>query len=53
MVPPFHAIANNPVNTLDGLRAFLMDPHGRMPKIHISRADIDDIIAYLSSLKKK
>ena len=50
--PPFQAIANNPANTADGLRAFIADPHGQMPKIHIPRQAIDDILAYLQSLKK-
>jgi hypothetical protein len=34
-------------------RAFLLAPHPPMPDLNLSRADIDDISAYLDSLKTK
>ena len=47
--PSFHTIAGhlNP----DELRAFLTHPHGAMPDLALSRAEIDDLIAYIASLR--
>lgn len=33
------------------MRAFLSHPHGAMPDLALSRAEIDDLIAYIGSLK--
>lgn len=52
-IPTFMAIAARPNVTLDGLRAFLADPHGRMPPLVLSRADIDNLAAYILSLRAK
>ncbi len=52
-VPGFAVIANRPGVTADGLRAFLSAPHGRMPDLSLSRADIDNAAAYLLSLKAR
>jgi len=35
----------------DQLRAFLTHPHGAMPDLALSRAEIDDLIAYIETLK--
>jgi hypothetical protein len=35
-----------------GLRAFLQTPHDRMPDLHLTRNEIDDVAAYILSLKK-
>lgn len=35
------------------VRAWLADPHPPMPDLHLSREEIDDIVAYLSSLPRK
>ena len=32
------------------LRGFLIHPHGEMPNLSLSRAEIDDLIAYIQSL---
>jgi cytochrome c len=34
------------------LRAWLNSPHPPMPNMHLSRAEIDDVIAYLESLTR-
>jgi len=52
-VPTFFAIADHPSTTETGLRAFLSTPHGKMPDIMLSREQIDDIIAYILSLKSQ
>ncbi len=49
--PPFETIANDPMVTEDGLRAWLADPHPPMPKFDLTRTEIDTIIAYIKSLK--
>ena len=47
--PSFHIIAGHldPGQT----RAFLTKPHGAMPDLSLSRAEIDDLIAYIGGLK--
>ena len=47
--PTFHTIAHK----LDRgqLRAFLSHPHGKMPDLALTRAEIDDLIDYIESLK--
>lgn len=51
--PPFETIANDPHVSERGLRAWLAEPHPPMPNLHLSRMEIDDVIAYLESLKVK
>ncbi|MGC2412201.1 MAG: cytochrome c [Stellaceae bacterium] len=47
--PAFHIIAGH----LDPgeMRAFLTHPHGAMPDLALSRAEIEDLIAYIQSLR--
>ena len=52
-VPGFAVIANRPGVTTDGLRTFLSTPHGRMPNLTLSNNDIENVVAYLLSLKGK
>lgn len=51
-VPSFQAMANNSAFTDRRLLAWLFDPHPPMPSIHLSTQEIDDIVAYIRSLKK-
>ena len=51
--PPFAAIANDPMRTDDRLRAWLTNPHPPMPNPGLSRLEIENVIAYLASLRKK
>jgi len=48
-VPPFADIARRRTDA-KALAAFLIDPHPKMPDMHLSRTEIDDIIAYIRSL---
>lgn len=50
-VPSFMAIANDPKRSPSALRAWLTRPHPPMPNMNLSRAEIEDIVAYLESLK--
>jgi mono/diheme cytochrome c family protein len=49
---PFEVIANDPMVTENGLRAWLADPHPPMPNFELTRTEIDAIIAYIKSLKR-
>jgi mono/diheme cytochrome c family protein len=50
-VPTFPAVARMPSTTGMSLRAFLLTPHARMPDIQMSREQVDDIAAYILSLR--
>jgi mono/diheme cytochrome c family protein len=48
--PSLQTIARSGMTT-DQLRAFLSDPHGAMPDLSLTRAEIDDLIGYIGSLR--
>ena len=48
---PFAAMARDPKATAGRLRAFLVKPHGQMPELHLTRQEIENLIAYIESLK--
>jgi mono/diheme cytochrome c family protein len=50
-VPSFVALANRPDRDLAWVRTWLTDPHPPMVGINLSRAQIDEVIAYLRSLQ--
>lgn len=49
--PSFPAIARKKDLTPMSLNVFLQTPHHRMPDLHLSREEIDDVIAYLLRLR--
>jgi len=49
--PPFAAMARNPKVTPDRLRGFLVKPHGGMPDLTLTRQEIENLVAYIESLK--
>jgi mono/diheme cytochrome c family protein len=51
-VPTFSSIARMKSTTEMSLAAFLSTPHGRMPDFSLSRTDIQDVSAYILSLRK-
>jgi mono/diheme cytochrome c family protein len=51
-VPSFVSLANRPDRSLGWVRLWLMDPHPPMVGLNLSRAQIDDIVAYLRSLQR-
>lgn len=51
--PAFAAIADMASTTPLALRAFLQTPHAQMPDLHLSRDEIDDLTAYILSLRRK
>lgn len=51
--PPFAAVAAMKSTTPMSLHAFLVTPHANMPDLHLSRDEIDDLSAYILSLRRK
>jgi mono/diheme cytochrome c family protein len=49
--PTWSSIANRPGMTEARLRAFLDKPHGGMPDFKLAGKDIDNVVAYILSLK--
>ena len=47
--PSFRTIAST--RTADQLRAFLSHPHGAMPDLSLTRAEIDDLVGYIETLR--
>src|SRR5579863_1804462 len=50
--PPFATMAQSSTFSADRLAYLLYDPHPRMAKLALSRGAIEDIAAYIESLKK-
>ena len=50
-VPSFTAIASRPDWTRERLQAFIMTPHRPMPGIPMGLPEINDLVAYIRSLK--
>jgi cytochrome c len=48
--PSFPTIAKSGMSA-DQLHAFLSHPHGAMPDLALTRTEIDDLIAYIQSLR--
>ena len=51
--PTFIAIANMKSTTIVALRVFLQTPHARMPDLHLSRDEIDDLAGFILSLRSR
>jgi hypothetical protein len=49
--PPFEEIAKRPNFSENGLMAFLLNPHAKMPNMNLSRIEAGDIAAYVGKLK--
>jgi cytochrome c len=48
--PSFQAVAHSGI-TADQLRGFLSHPHGAMPDLSLTREEVDDLIAYINTLR--
>jgi mono/diheme cytochrome c family protein len=51
--PTFSAIANRRDRTETEMEAWLTDPHPVMPDLKLSRTQIDDLIAFIESLREE
>ena len=49
VAPAFADLATS--RTSDEIRGFLVNPHGAMPNIQLERRQIEDVVAYIGSLK--
>ena len=52
-VPTFPGVARMPSTMAMSLRVFLQTPHSLMPNMQLSRAETDDVIAYILSLRAR
>jgi mono/diheme cytochrome c family protein len=50
--PSFPSIAERRRDDQAWLRAWLISPHPPMPNLNLSRAEIDNIVAYLGNLSR-
>jgi mono/diheme cytochrome c family protein len=50
--PALAAIAAMPATTQASLNAFLQTPHAKMPSLIFSGAELNDLIAYILSLRR-
>ena len=50
-VPSLRALASRPDQTPQRLQAFIMMPHRPMPGIPLELAEVNDIVAYILSLR--
>lgn len=51
--PPFQAIADMVSTTGMSLRVFLQTPHAPMPDYQLSQAELDGVVAYILSLRRR
>jgi mono/diheme cytochrome c family protein len=51
--PSFRAVAAQQSITPMALSVWLQTPHHRMPDLHLTRNEIDDVSAYILSLREK
>ena len=51
-VPTLESIANDPRRSPEWVRQWLNDPHPPMPNLPLTRAQIEDVVAYLGSLSR-
>lgn len=51
-VPSFASIANMPSTTTTSLKGFLSVTHGQMPDLSLARSEIENVSAYILSLRK-
>jgi len=52
VAPPWVSIANDPTKTDEILRAWLAMPQGQMEHITLTRQQINDVLAYIHTLRK-
>ena len=52
VAPTFASIAQQRDRTSPFVRAWLLNPHPPMPKLELSRSDVDELMAYIDSLRR-
>lgn len=51
--PDFTAVAKQRSTTAGSLKAFLRSDHERMPNFNLKPTEIDDVVAYILSLRRR
>jgi mono/diheme cytochrome c family protein len=51
--PPFTALAKRPDFDAAKIAFFLLDPHPKMPNMALSRAEANDLAAYIATLSER
>jgi cytochrome c len=51
-VPTLESISNDPRRSPEWVRQWLNDPHPPMPNLPLTRAQIEDVVAYLENLSR-
>ena len=49
---PFAMVARDPAWDDDALRAYIRDPHPQMPQFELTPEGLDDVVAYIRSLRE-
>ena len=49
--PTFYSVMNVENRSAEFLSGWLINPHGAMPDPNLSRSEIDDIVAYMQTLR--
>ena len=50
-VPSFEGISNRADFDAEKIKVFLVDPHPVMPNMSLTRIEIEDLVAYIQSLR--
>jgi mono/diheme cytochrome c family protein len=50
--PPFTELAQRPHEQIEALATFLTAPHPPMPPVSLTRREIENVVAYIESLKE-
>ena len=53
VAPPFENLATRPGFNPEALRGFLANPHPPMKSLNLTRIEIDNLVAYLETLRPK
>lgn len=51
--PPFVVLANDPTRTERYLKTWISHPHPPMPNFNLSRQAVDDLVAYIRTLRER
>jgi len=51
-VPSFPAVANKPNQSAEHISNWLLNSHGPMPNVHLTRSELSDVAAYIMSLRR-
>jgi len=52
-VPGFAEVANRPDTTREAIEPYMLSPHPAMPQIQFTRDELNNISAYIMSLRKE